>query len=298
MDLQFEPVTLKKQQAYIDYLTRCPQRSSDYSFLNIWGWATEYGLQWSWEDELVWIRQTHPQERFWAPMGAWHTINWAERFRRDSAHQSSFIRIPEALAQAWDRQLGKQADISEDRGNWDYIYTVTDLIELKGNRYHKKKNLVNQFKKKYDYSYVSMRSEHIDRARAMQEDWCTWRDCESVELLDAENRAIVRILDDWDHLIGGKGGGLMVDGALVAYTVAEELTENTVVVHFEKGDTAYKGVYQAINQIFLENSAGGYEFVNREQDLDDDGLRKAKMSYLPVDFVRKYQVTLSGAFGH
>jgi len=84
----------------------------------------------------------------------------------------------------------------------------------------------------------------------------------------------------------------MVDGAMVAYTVAEKLTEDSMVIHFEKGDTQYKGVYQAINQMFLAHSASQYKFVNREQDLNDEGLRKAKLSYHPVEFVFKYRVTL------
>jgi hypothetical protein len=296
MDLLFEPVTLEKQSVYLDYLARCPERSSDYSFLNIWAWAPEYGLEWAWEDDLVWIRQTRPTERLWAPVGAWQTIDWGERFLGNSNRSSTFVRILEPLAEQWRQQLTDCADVVEDRGNWDYLYSVTDLIELKGNRYHKKKNLLHQFKKNYDYTYVPLEAQYLDRARAMQQDWCTWRDCESVELLDAENRAIARVLDNWDSLIGSKGGGLVVDGSLVAYTVGEELMQNTVVVHFEKGDTAYKGVYQAINQMFLENTAGDYQFVNREQDLDDEGLRKAKMSYSPVDFVRKYRVTLAGTF--
>ncbi len=69
-----------------------------------------------------------------------------------------------------------------------------------------------------------------------------------------------------------------------------------LLVHFEKGDTQYKGIYQAINQKFLENSAADYTFVNREQDLNDEGLRKAKLSYHPEDYLRKFRVVLAGSF--
>jgi hypothetical protein len=92
------------------------------------------------------------------------------------------------------------------------------------------------------------------------------------------------------------GGAITVDDEMVAYTVAEALTDETVVIHFEKGDTQYKGVYQAINQMFLENTAGEFSFVNREQDLNDEGLRKSKLSYHPVKFVKKYRLTLPGTF--
>jgi hypothetical protein len=133
----------------------------------------------------------------------------------------------------------------------------------------------------------------MEQAMAMQEDWCTWRDCESSDLLAAENRSILRIFDHWDAFDRVLGGALFVENIIVAYTLAEPLTADSLVIHFEKGCPAYKGAYQAINQIFLVRSASGYRFVNREQDLDNDGLRKAKLSYNPVDFLKKCKVTIT-----
>ncbi|MDH3885338.1 MAG: phosphatidylglycerol lysyltransferase domain-containing protein, partial [Desulfobacterales bacterium] len=147
-----------------------------------------------------------------------------------------------------------------------------------------------------DFTYLLFGPEMVDQAMAMQTDWCTWRDCESSDILSSENRAIFKILKEWRQLAGLLGGALMVDGSMVAYTVAEALTRDILLIHFEKGDTAYKGSYQAINQKFLANSASQYTFVNREQDLDDEGLRKAKLSYHPVDYLRKYRVTMTGTF--
>ena len=80
---------------------------------------------------------------------------------------------------------------------------------------------------------------------------------------------------------------------MVAYTVAERLTRDTLLIHFEKGNPEYKGVYQAVNQMFLANLTDEFIIVHREQDLDDEGLRKAKLSYNPMDFLRKYKVTIS-----
>ena len=125
----------------------------------------------------------------------------------------------------------------------------------------------------------------------MQEDWCTWRDCEAEKTLAAENRAVSRVLDEWNALQNLSGGVLRVEKQIVAFTVAERLSSSSLVVHFEKGLGSYKGVYQAINQMFLEAHAD-FSIVNREQDLGDEGLRKAKHSYHPVDYVKKYQITL------
>ena len=134
----------------------------------------------------------------------------------------------------------------------------------------------------------------VKQAMAMQTDWCTWRDCESSDILSSENRAISRVLTEWRKLAGLFGGALMIDGSMVAYTLAEALTRDMLVIHFEKGDTQYKGIYQAINQQFLANSASHYTIVNREQDLNDEGLRKAKLSYHPTDYLQKYRVTFAG----
>ena len=172
------------------------------------------------------------------------------------------------------------------------LFRSRDLIDLKGNRYHKKKNLLNQFLGKYDHVYLPLSPDLIEKALAMQEDWCVWRDCESDDTLASENRAIARVLAYWDALADISGGALLVDGEMAAFTVAERMNDETLLIHFEKGLTAYKGIYQAINQRFLaENDR--FQRVNREQDMGEEGLRKAKKSYHPVDFVRKYAVTLA-----
>ena len=296
MTLRFEPIQLKKREDYAKRLARCPQVASDYSFLNMWAWAEDYGLVWAWEDDLVWIQQTRPRMLYWAPIGAWEEIDWRGRFKKNGDQMTRFVRVPQLLADCWLAELGDLPIINDDRGNWDYIYACDDLIELKGNRYHKKKNLLNQFRKKYEYSYVPLTSDRVEHAIGMQTDWCTWRDCESSDILSAENRAIYKILEKWDCLDGTLGGAIMVDQRMVAYTVAEPLTADTVLIHFEKGDTEFKGVYQAMNQMFLENSAGDFTYVNREQDLNDEGLRKAKLSYLPAEFLKKYRIALAGSF--
>ena len=264
--------------------------------MNIWGWAEEYELRWAWDEELVWIRQSQPEEYLWAPVGSWDAVDWQSRLNTNPPLNSALTRVPEMLVNLWREQLSQEIQVAEERGNWDYVYRVADLIELKGKRYHKKKNLVNQFNRKYDFTYLPFGAEMVEQAMAMQTDWCTWRDCESSDILSSENRAIFKILKEWKQLAGLFGGALMVEDSMVAYTVAEPLTQDMLLIHFEKGDTQYKGIYQAINQLFLANSAAQYTLVNREQDLNDEGLRKAKLSYHPEDYIRKYRVTMNGTF--
>ncbi len=295
MSLVFEPITLDKQKEYSKYLSMCSQKTSDYSFVNLWGWAEEYGLTWAWSDKLVWIKQTVPQEVYWAPVGSWQGVDWTRCFDEHFTTKTLFNRVPESLLELWKERASRFITFEESRGDWDYLYSATDLIELKGKRFHKKKNLLNQFKKNYAFEYVPFGTDMVQKAMEMQEDWCVWRDCESSEVLAAENRAISRTLSKWEHMQILTGGALVVDQAMVAYTIAEIVTKDTLVIHFEKGNPDYKGVYQAINQMFLEHSGSKMKWVNREQDLDNQGLRKAKLSYNPVEFLKKYRVILNGA---
>jgi uncharacterized protein len=290
--LDFKPIQLERAEFYHQHLKQTPQVASDYSFANIWGWAREYGLEWAFSDDLVWIRQNSPQPVYWAPVGPWEKINWPGVLREND-FKPGFTRVPEVLADLWRRQAGELLRIEEDRANWDYIYDVEELVTLRGNRFHKKKNLLNQFKKQNTYHYEPFSTAMIDQALALQDDWCTWRDCEDSDVLSAENRAIQRVFVYWDRFPELLGGAIMVEDLIVAYTIAEPLDQDTVVIHFEKGCPAHKGIYQAINQMFLESLEGRFHYVNREQDLGDEGLRKAKLSYHPVTFDQKYRAHLT-----
>lgn len=292
MPLQFEPIILDRQEDYLDVLERCPQKTSDYSFVNLWGWSREYELSWAWDNELVWIRQTVPEPMYWAPIGPWKEVDWAARFSANISKDQPFNRIPTQLMECWEIEIPDRIQVRESRGHWDYLYNCTELVDLKGNRFHKKKNLVNQFLKKYDFTYDSLTADRIGLALSLQTDWCTWRDCESFDTLAAENRSIQRVLENWNLIKGLLGGLLLVEGEMAAYTVAERLSEDMVLIHFEKANPDFKGAYQAINRMFLAHSGKGFRLVNREQDLDDEGLRKAKLSYHPVDFLKKYQITV------
>ncbi|RJQ80913.1 MAG: DUF2156 domain-containing protein [Desulfobacteraceae bacterium] len=292
MPLNFEPIRLEQQADYRERLARCERIASDYSFINLWGWGGHYGLQWAWQDGLVWIRQEKPRKALWAPVGDWTAVDWPAALKSAKSVADRMIRVPEALLHRITQALRGDIQFEDSRKHWDYLYSVQELVDLKGNRFHKKKNLLNQFTRKTDHTYMEFGSSMVDLALGMQEDWCTWRDCEGDDTLTAENEAITRVLNDWRKLEGITGGALQVDHMMVAYTIAETMPDGTLIIHFEKACPRHKGSYQAINQIFLSQAPEGYTIVNREQDLDDEGIRKAKLSYNPVNFIKKYQIVL------
>jgi len=287
----FEPISLERREDYLERLALCPQKTSDYSFGNLWGWAEHYGLCWRFGDRHVWILQTRPREIFWAPVGPWLAEDWASCPTLGKG--MAVTRVPERLCQIWKRALKDRLRVEKSREHWEYIYSVPELVELRGNRFHKKKNLLSQFLRAYDFEYKPLTADCVEETLEMQRQWFSWRDPAESEALLAENTAIVRVLQNWDRIPGLSGGALRIGGEMVAYTVAEAITPDMLVVHFEKGRPGYKGVYQAINQLFLADAGPGYTLVNREQDLGDDGLRQSKLSYNPVGFLRKCLATVA-----
>nr|WP_281752880.1 phosphatidylglycerol lysyltransferase domain-containing protein [Thermodesulfomicrobium sp. WS] len=291
MSVNFAPITLEGQQAYHACLAQMPEKTSDYSFVNLWGWGPHYGLEWCWESGIVFLRQTVPSPVYWAPVGAWDAVDW-RRVLAALPGPLHFVRVPEALVGVW-RGAGIPMTVAEAREHWDYVYSVEELVSLAGRRFHSKKNLLHQFVRDHAFQLVALDERTGECALALQTDWFLWRDTENDATLAAENHAIVRVLHDWSRLEGIMGAGIAVDGKMIAYTVADPLDDTTLVIHFEKGCPQFRGVYQAINQMFLERFGQGFMWVNREQDLGDEGLRRAKLSYHPAFFMKKYTVTVA-----
>jgi hypothetical protein len=124
----------------------------------------------------------------------------------------------------------------------------------------------------------------------LQDLWCDEKHCDLYSSLRAEARAIREILGELD-LLGVTGGAILVNDRVQAFSLAEPMSANTVVCHIEKATPDLHGAFQVINQQFLEHAWAGFEYVNREQDVGDPGLRKAKESYHPDHRVEKYVVT-------
>jgi hypothetical protein len=173
-------------------------------------------------------------------------------------------------------------DISEDRDNFDYLYLRTDLAELSGKKYHKKRNLVNAFINSYQYEQRLLTPELIPLAMDVLEHW---RKDKGADGDYAAAREALELFGD----LGMKGALYYVDGRPAGWCLGESLAKGRMfAIHFEKAIDDYKGIYQFMNQAFAATLPRFFTYINREQDLGDEGLRQAKMTYRPSGFVRKY----------
>lgn len=293
MQAQFTSVSLLQSEEYYTYWNLTPTHSLDYTLANLWGWERYFGLEWWFDDELCWIRQTRPNLVLWAPLGPWGKIAWNKARFQMLGETRQFTRVPEDLVSIWEHQLEGKISAEEERGQWEYLYNKDELVNLPGNRYHKKKNHLNSYIKTYgEPDYHEITPDMVQDVLGVQNDWCQWHECDDSPSLRAENEAINRVLTHWDKFRNFYGGCLEIDNKMIAFSVGEKLDSETLGVHFEKGLNGYKGVYQAMNSEFARHAGRDLKFVNRAQDMDEEGLRQAKMTYLPVGFLKKFAVTI------
>lgn len=190
---------------------------------------------------------------------------------------------------AWlEEQFPGRFQFTEDRINEDYIYSVEALATLSGKKYHGKRNHCTFFEKNFSWSYEPMDGANALEALAFSKQWMKDNPDKLTSGTDREFRAIERALPNFEAL-EFVGGVLRVDGKVVAYTFGEPINDTVFCCHVEKADSNLRGAYPMINREFARNSIAQYRFVNREEDMGIEGLRKAKLSYHPVELLVKYR---------
>jgi len=179
----------------------------------------------------------------------------------------------------------------------DYIYRASDLAELKGNKYSKKRNLISQFTKEYlekDRVRMSAITPELapDCVRFLNE-WCEERGCDAIQQEDlaCERQAALNTIEHLD-VFSSQGLLLQIDGKVSAFGIGSKLTAAMGVLHFEKAFSRIKGLYQYFDNQCARLLFNGYVFINKESDMNVPGLAKAKRSYYPVMRVKSFELVL------
>ncbi|WGX76751.1 phosphatidylglycerol lysyltransferase domain-containing protein [Paraclostridium bifermentans] len=183
----------------------------------------------------------------------------------------------------------------EERDYFDYVYDAEALRTLKGRKNQKKRNHLNYFLKEYEgrFEYKKLGKKEFADCIELLRTWASNK-AEQGDVddgIDDEFIGIEKIFDNYDVLEEEvKVAGVYIDNKLEAFTIGEYINEDMALIHIEKANPEIRGLYQYINQQFLVHEFENVEFVNREEDLGIEGLRKAKLSYHPCKFVEKYTV--------
>jgi uncharacterized protein len=291
---QFKDFSLEEKPLLDTLFKHFPPLLSEFTFTNLFIWRHAYQLKVSrLKNFLCLLSDQGENSFFFPPIGEGDMVECYRvllQYLKEKGALPKIARVPEAVVAKTDwKAEGFVAEL--DRAQSDYIYLTEDLIKLEGRKYHRKRNHIKQFKEKYSYQYIPLTSEWISECLRLETEWCDLRHCETIPGLLNESLAIKEALTHFQSL-GMKGGAILINGKVEAFTLGEPLNGDTVVIHIEKANPAYEGLYTLINQAFLEKQWSGCTYVNREQDLGEEGLRKAKESYFPHHMINKYTITL------
>ncbi|AEE96686.1 DUF2156 domain-containing protein [Mahella australiensis] len=291
--MDFRPLTLESKPLFDKYFIKFPLEISEYTFTNMYMWDHYYNSKYAVVDDyLCIIAYIEKQYVLLPPVGPKddslkNVLDAMMNLFQNEGWPFAMCRVPEFMAMQI-KQWYPSLNVEMDLDNSDYVYRTKDLIELAGRKYHAKKNFLNRFVKENNFQYVSLTSEYIDGCIDFAEKWLEIKDSNDEGLLH-EHDAIKKALSHFDYL-GLKGGIILIDRDIEAFSFGEMLTPDTANVHIEKANPNIPGLYVAINQMFCAHEWHDVPYINREQDLGIPGLRKAKQSYHPVRMIYKYAV--------
>ena len=188
---------------------------------------------------------------------------------------------------------GYQAKISFSPDFDDYLYDAESLRQLSGKALHGQRNQLNRFFRTYpDYVYQPLHSDDAEEALQLVQTWCEERNLDCQDLCLSDYRAIRQAFVDYDQL-DIHGGTIRIGKKLVAFALGSLIRGDTAVIHFEKAAGDYVGLYAAINKLVVDYAFPDVRYVNREEDMGIEGLRRAKASYGPIRMIHKFEAILS-----
>ena len=292
---RFREIRLEDKNFFQDFFALSPPQISEYTFTNLFIWRNYYHLEWCLWDECLCIlaRPEGSQPFFLPPLCKKKPKEHVEDlllYLRGQGIRETVQRVPEDLVNQYLKDHD-HFEIALDRDNCDYVYITDDLIKLEGNKFHGKRSHINKFKKNHSYQYKPLTSDLISECLEMETEWCNLKHCEIFPGLAGEEKAIYEALKN-KEMLGFKGGVILINEKVEAFALGEQLNSQMAVIHIEKANPAFDGLYQLINQEFCKHEWKDISYINREQDLGEEGLRKAKLSYHPHHLVNKYTVKL------
>ena len=288
--LEFKCVSANDFERYNKYRALDITNASEGVFSTLFIWNRYYNLEIAENGEFLFIRFNikGKMPSYLFPVGKGNLKRALDELSEYSASRGEKLRfrlVSFDNAEKLKKIYKKGFSFTEDRDCFDYVYLTEKMISLSGKKLHSKRNHLNYFFENYDYEYVKVTDPSLLMQCAQKA--YMWIEAKEKNKNPYELGAMHAYFDNF-FKFNQKGGVIKVGGNIVAMSFGERLNCDTALIQIELADENYRGAYQAINKLFCENEWKNCKYVNREEDMGIDGLRRAKKSYQPEFLVEKY----------
>lgn len=297
--LDFKKITIDDIEKVNSLLIQKSTRITEHCFTDLFIWKDHFKTEICIKDGFFYTKSAGFKggAYYIAPVGSGDFKKALEEIIRDAKERDTPFFIGGMTAEirsAVEAALPGLFDFSERRDAFEYLYASEALIGLSGKKYHSKRNFLNRFTAVYDgrWEYSDMKTSESPEVFDFHLKWCEYNGCKMNELLRQEICAVKEGLKHFDRL-GMKGGILRLDGDIIAFSFGTlSSAPDTFIIHVEKAAGDVPGAYPMINWEFAKRNCSDVRYINREEDLGIEGLRKSKLSYHPEFLIEKYVARL------
>lgn len=295
----FKPIEIDAKEILDSYFELVDYEACEYCFVTLYMWRNVYNTLYYVEDDFAIVSGEYEGNDFVVlPLATKENMPKAIEFIldhfKDKNKKVHLRAITKEIVDFMKENYPGEFEYIEERDYFDYVYEGDSLRALGGRKNQKKRNHINYFLKEYENRFEYKKLENktqFEECIELLNAWSENKEDEDNDDFKNEFIAIQSLFSNYDKLKDKlKIGAIYVDGKLEAFSIGEMLNDNMAVIHIEKANPIVRGLYPYINQQFLVNEFSEVEFINREEDLGIEGLRKAKLSYHPCKFVEKYTV--------
>lgn len=295
LPLHFREPTLADKPSIDACLCGSEAEGCGFSFGNLYLWRRAYAMTFCISDGFLFISSSLGLSRAFAcPVGRGDLAAALDKvcaYAVAGGMHPVFYAVTERQRAAMERCFPGRFAFCDERDYYDYVYLTENLAALPGKKYHAKRNHISKFEKSHTWSFERIDSRNLSDCKIILDAWLAdkFPDAAADTSLEgyAESQVAKESIEQF-FALGYEGGILYADGKPAAYSMGEPLNDETFCTHIEKASPEFRDAYALINRETAKSLSGRFTYINREDDAGDEGLRKAKLSYVPDILLVKY----------
>jgi Uncharacterized conserved protein len=296
--INFQKIKIEDRKLIESFYKYKTIKNCETAFANLCAWKFKFNAQYAIIDNTLIVRICHPEKGgycYFCPIGEGNKVEIMRSLIAHSREGGEKMQVMVDCKEMFDTHFSDYFTFYENRDFFDYVYLRQSLATLSGKKLQSKRNHINKFMSLYpNYEYISLSEANAKEVLCLDRCWKAKRIKDNAlwtKEYDEEESVIRYFMENFSAL-GLIGGALVVEGKMIAFTIGSKVNNETFDTHIEKASLDYEGAFTVINRDLALHLPENYIYINREEDLGIEGLRRAKLSYAPYEMINKTMATL------